>query len=248
MKKKVIALLVLAASVLTLTACGKQEKDVKKEKDAKAAVAFKEDYESINDQVGKSGKKNRTLNIPKDNMFEQITAKEALEKIEKGETFYIYFGDKLCPWCRSVIEKSIEVAKKNKVDKIYYVAIWDKDGNEILRDKYELVEKKTKKDKKSKKTETTYTTKKVSDGAEEYSKLLEKLDNVLSDYTLTTSKDKKVKVGEKRIYAPNSVYIKDGKAVKLTEGISEKQTDAFGELTEEILKDEEKLFNDFFKN
>ena len=238
MKKKIFSLLILVASIFTLTACGKQEKDTK---ESKAAIAFKKDYESLNDQVGKSGKKNRTVSIPKDNMFEQITAKEALEKIEKGETFYIYFGDKLCPWCRSVIEKNIEVAKENKVDKIYYVAIWDNDGNEILRDKYQLVE--TKKGKK-----TTEKVKKVSDGAEEYSKLLEKLDNVLSDYTLTNSKDKKVKVGEKRIYAPNFIYIKKGKAVKLTEGISEKQTDPFGELTKEILKDEENLFKDFFKN
>ena len=240
MKKKIFSLLVLLVGVFTLTACGKQE-DKKETKENKAAVAFKEDYESLNGKIGKSGKENRTVNIPKDNMFEQITAKEALEKIEKGETFYIYFGDKLCPWCRSVIEKSIEVAKKNKVNKIYYVAIWDNDGNEILRDKYQLDE--TKKGKK-----TIEKVKKVSDGAEEYSKLLEKLDNVLSDYTLTNSKNKKVKVGEKRIYAPNFIYIKDGKAVKLTEGISEKQTDPFAELTKEILTDEENLFNEFFKN
>ena len=245
MKKKLFSLLILTALVLTFTACGKQDKDVKKEqtKENKAALAFKKDYESINDQVGKTGKKNRTVNIPKDNMFEEITAKEALEKIEKGETFYIYFGDKLCPWCRSIIEKAIEVAKSNKIDKIYYVSIWDNDGNEILRDKYELVEKKDKKTKK-----TTYTTKKVSDGTEEYTKLLEKLGSVLDDYTIKTSDKKKVKVNEKRIYAPNFIYIKDGKAVKLTEGISEKQEDGFAELTEEILKDEEDLFNEFFKN
>ena len=234
MKKKIISLLILTASILTLTACGKQENSKKVVKEDKKAIAFKESYESLNDQIGKSGKKNRTVNIPKDNMYEQITAKEALEKIEKGETFYIYFGDKLCPWCRSVIEKSIEVAKKNNIDKIYYVAIWDNEGNEVLRDKYEI----TKKDK----------IKKISDGTEEYSKLLKKLDNVLSDYTLTNSKNKKVKVGEKRIYAPNFIYIKDGKAVKFTEGISEKQEDPFEELSEEILKDEEKLFNDFFEN
>ena len=51
--------------------------------------------------------------------------------IENKETFYVYFGDELCPWCRSVIEKFIEVAKKNDVKKVYYVKIWDDDHNEI---------------------------------------------------------------------------------------------------------------------
>ena len=234
MKRKVVLALLLAASIFTLTGCGKKEEDKKEKVNNKEALAFKKDYESINGKTNASGKEHRTVKISEDNPYITITAKEALEKMEKGETFYIYFGDKLCPWCRSVIEKSIEVAKKNKVDKIYYVAIWDDDGNEILRDKYEITPKNE--------------INKVSDGAEEYSKLLEKLDGVLSDYTLTNSKDKKVKVGEKRIYAPNFIYIKDGKAVKLTEGISEKQEDSREELTEEILKDEEKLFDEFFKN
>lgn len=34
----------------------------------------------------------------------------------------------------------------------------------------------------------------------------------------------------------------------MTEGISEKQKDAFQELSDEILDDEEKLFKDFFNN
>ena len=35
-------------------------------------------------------------------------------------------------------EKSIEVAKEKNIEKIYYIDIWDDDGNEILRDKYIL--------------------------------------------------------------------------------------------------------------
>ena len=37
----------------------------------------------------------------------------------------------------NIIEKAIEGANNNGIDKIYYVAIWDDEGNEILRDKYE---------------------------------------------------------------------------------------------------------------
>ena len=58
----------------------------------------------------------------------------------------------------------------------------------------------------------------------------------------------KVQVGEKRIYAPNFIYIKNGKPIKITEGISDKQKDSREELTDEILNDEEELFNEFFNN
>ena len=42
--------------------------------------------------------------------------------------------------------------------------------------------------------------------------------------------------------------MKDGKSIKLVDGISEKQKDSREELTKEILEDEEKAFNDFFDN
>ena len=53
-------------------------------------------------------------------------------------------------------------------------------------------------------------------------------------------------VGEKRIFAPNFVYIENGLAKKLVSGISEKQTTASGELTTEIREDELRIFNEFF--
>lgn len=51
---------------------------------------------------------------------------------------------------------------------------------------------------------------------------------------------------KKRIFAPTFIYVENGKAIRETTGISEKLSSPFDELTEEILKDEEKLFNDFF--
>lgn len=42
---------------------------------------------------------------------------------------------------------------------------------------------------------------------------------------------------KKRIYVPSIVAIVDGKAVNLTDGISDKQTDAYMELSDEIKKD-----------
>ena len=195
--------------------------------------AFKEAYEAINGKENASGKIHRTITIDKNNPFEEVTADDIVKKIENKETFYVYFGDELCPWCRSVIEKFIEVAKENNIKKVYYVKIWDKDGNEVVRDKYKLDENK----------------KPIVDvkGCEAYPKLLGYFDNVLEDYNLTDDDGNKIPTGEKRIYAPNFFYIKNGETIKMVEGISEKQEDARGELTEEILQDEENIFTEFFK-
>ena len=220
MNERIVFILTLVF-VLVLTGCtlSKNSEDAKK---------FKEEYESLNGQTNKSGKEHRSLSIDSNNPFVYATGEEIVEMIEDGETFYVYFGDKLCPWCRSVIEKAIEVANKNNIEKIYYVAIWDDEGNEILRDKYGVEDGEVVK---------------LSDGTESYYKLLEYFDEVLSDYSLGND----LTAGEKRIYAPNFVYVEKGKAIRVTTAISDKQTDSREELTEEILKDEEEEFNKFFK-
>ena len=199
----------------------------------KFGLEFKKTYEALNGTSNKNGKEHRKVSIDINNPYEKVEPKEIVKKIENKETFYLYIGDPLCPWCRSVIEKSIEVAKKNNINKIYYIDIWDDEGNEIFRDKYQIKNGKTEK---------------MVDGTEEYYILLEKFDSLLSDYTLTNEDGNKVNVGEKRIFAPNYIYIEKGIAKKLVEGISDKQTDSREELTEEMLKDEEKIFEEFFNN
>ncbi len=197
----------------------------------KDALKFKEEYESLNGVVNKNGKEYRTITIDEDNPYIKTTPEEIVKMINNKETFFLYVGDSLCPWCRSVLEKSIEVAKKYNVKKIYYIEIWDDEGNEILRDKYELKPILTK----------------TIEGTDSYKFLLEKFDSVLSEYTLTDTEGHKITTEEKRIYAPNYFYIKNGEVVKMVEGISEKQTDSREELTDEILKDEEEQFISLFK-
>lgn len=197
------------------------------------ALEFKKDYESLNGEKNKNGKEHRSVTIDDDNPYEKVDASDIVKKIENKETFYVYFGDKLCPWCRSVIEKSIEVAKENKIKKIYYVPIWNDDGEEILRDKYEMVDGELKK---------------TIDGTSEYQKLLEYFNDLLEDYMVKDAEGNKISTEEKRIFAPNYIYVEKGVAKRITTGTSEKQTDSREELTKEILEDEEKLFNDFFKN
>lgn len=219
MKKYLILVMVVLS--LVLVGCNK-----------KTGVEFKKEYESLNGETSKSGKVHRSVTISEDNPYEKVEASEIVKKIQNKETFYVYFGDKLCPWCRSVIEKSIEVAKDKNISKIYYVPIWNDDGEEILRDKYEMVDGELKK---------------TIEGTSDYKKLLEIFKDLLDEYTVKDSEGNKISTKEKRIFAPNYIYVEKGIPKKITTGTSDKQTDSREELTKEILEDEEKLFNEFFK-
>lgn len=181
------------------------------------AIKFKQEYESLNGKETSSGKAYRSIEIKEDNPFVYASAKDIIEMIENKDSFAIYFGFKSCPWCRSILPTLIDVAKELNIKKVYYVDVSE------IRDAFEL--NADGKPVRSK------------EGSEDYYRLLELLDSVLSDYSLTNEKGKSVSTGEKRIYAPNIVSIVDGNAYKLTEGISELQNDGYMELTEEMLKD-----------
>lgn len=220
--KKIIILLI---TLVLLTSCAKKETDANK---------FKKEYENKNSEEIIAGENYRKLDISKNNPFIYSSGDEIVNKIENKETFYVYIGSSKCPWCRSVIEKFIEIANLNNIDKVYYVDIWGNDHEEILRDKYTL-------DENNKPQKTVA-------GTESYYKLLNYFDEFLTDYTLTTAKGKIVKVGEKRIFAPTFVYIEEGTVKKLVTGISDKQTTYNAELTNEILDDEAKTFKEFLNN
>ena len=222
MKKILLSVLVLL-SVFTLSGCATKE-----------SKAFKEDYEKLNGQANSTGKIHRTISIDEENPFIEVSAEDIVKKIENKETFYVYFGSTLCPWCRSTIESAIKVAKEKNIKTIYYVDIWDDNGKEILRDKYEL------KDGKLEKTQ---------EGTESYNKLLEYFKDYLRDYTITDKeKDKEIETGEKRIFAPNFMYIKDGEIKKLTNGKADDQKDAREELTDALKDAQITKYRDFFNN
>ena len=206
--KKILVIITILVLTMVSVGCKKEEKTLTD------AVKFKEEYEALNGQKNQNDVAYREITISEDNPFIYTTAEEVVKKIDNGETFAIYFGFKSCPWCRSILPTLIKVADDLNINKIYYVDVLE------VRNTYELNDKNKPEETKK--------------GSEGYYELLERLDNVLSDYTLTDSKGKTVKVGEKRIYAPNIVSIVDGKAEKLTEGISEFQTDGYMELTQEM--------------
>ncbi|MDO4466098.1 MAG: thioredoxin family protein [Bacillota bacterium] len=78
------------------------------------------------------------------------------------------------------------------------------------------------------------------EGTEAYYQLLEKLDSVLDPYTID-GKD----MGEKRIYAPRFVRIRNGVAEELISGESSLQTDGYMELSEEMIQDMRNQYEQF---
>ena len=222
--KKSLKFIFLILIAIVLTACNKAG-------DTKDALKFKEEYEAYNDQSNDYFEY-RNLSIDSSNPFIYSTDKEIVSKIENKESFIVYFGDPECPWCRSVIEEAIKIAKENNIDSIYYVRFWNGFHKETIRDVYELnsENKPVLKEK----------------GSDAYYKLLEYLDNVLEDYTLKDDNGNIIDVNEKRIFLPNFVSIIDGEAKELIQGISEKQESYNASLTDEIINDEKKIFNDFF--
>ena len=229
MKKKIL-LLTLLIGTLLLTGCSF------KSKPRQAALDFKNEYEQVNGKEIREGLKWRTLNIAEDNPYVKTTDDDIAKKIQNGETFYLYVGDHLCPWCRSGLEKMIEVAKKNKVDTIYYIDFWDDNHKEILRDLYE-VEVDGKKVKFNK----------TQDAVEGYDELVAATSEFLQDYTI--DKDGKTyNVGVKRTYGGDHFKFENGKCTKYVSLRSDKLENALGELTEEVLKDQETKFTEFFKD
>ena len=77
-------------------------------------------------------------------------------------------------------------------------------------------------------------------GNKYYLELLDKMSNVLSDYTIEKEDGTKVNTNEKRIYAPNIVAVVDGNAKELTEGISSKENDPYMKLTNSMNNESKK--------
>ena len=179
-------------------------------------IKFKEEYEKLNGKKNDQGKKYREITIDSKNKIVYKTTEEVLNLIDKKKSFVLYFGFDTCPWCRSVVPTLASISKELNQE-VYYIDVKD------IRDTFELDD-----DNKPKL---------VKKGSKEYSKLLEKLEPVLEDYTLTDSDNNEIKVGEKRIYAPSIVSVIDGKAKELTTGISDKQTDGYMKLTKEMEKE-----------
>ena len=218
MNKKLL-FLVLILCLFLVSGCSVKETD---------ALKFKKEYESLNGKKTDDGKhKYRKVSISKTNPMVYSDCKEINKLIDNKESFVVYFGFSKCPWCRSIIESLIEAGNKNNIDKIYYVDVEKIRDVKILKNIDEVTP--------------------LKEGDADYMKLLDKLGDVLEDYTIEADDGRKIDVGEKRIYAPNVVAVIDGKAYKMNEGISKDLKDPYSKLTEKMKKYSYKQFKCLIK-
>ena len=180
------------------------------------ALKFKEEYESINGEVKANGNVVRTIEIDAKNPFVYSSVEDIVTRMKNEESFVVYFGFASCPWCRSMITNLIKASKEAKISKIYYVDVLNVRDTLTIDDEENIIIQK-----------------KADDS---YYELLDLMKNVLSKYTLTKD-GKEFDTGEVRIYAPNVVTVKSGKAISMTTGISTLQENGYMDLTDEMLNE-----------
>ncbi len=226
MKKKILVLLLFLLVGCLFTGCEEVNKDAKR---------FKEDYEKLNGEKNSKGKEYRKITVDENNPYTYTTIEELNKMIDNKESYIVYFGANWCPWCRSMLETSIKKANEHGIKKIYYIDVRpDNVIDNDLRDIYSLDEEGK-----------VYLS---HEGTDAYHKFTAATKDVLKDYNAGGVDVKGTEFeGAKRIGAPSFILIKDGKAVTRISGISSLLTDAFAELTPEMITDMEKIFDDFFK-
>ena len=146
---------------------------------------FKQEYEELNDS-------HLEVNIDSDNMIKYIGLEEAIDII-KNDTGVIYFGYPSCPWCRNAVPVLLDAASSTFLDSIYYVNAYnirdvkeiDDDGNIVT----------------------------TNEGDRLYDDLLGVLDDILDPYTITDDNGEVIDLGEKRLYVPMVLFVKNGEVV-----------------------------------
>ena len=161
-------------------------------------LKFKKEYESLNGKIEEKTKEEYIeVNVADDNLYVYKSDEEILDVFKK-ETALIYFGYASCPYCRNMISLLDDLAKENKLDKIYYVDI------SSIKDTFEVMEG---------------TPVKITNGTSGYYKILDLLDDYLFTYYVTDKNGKEYNTGEKRLGAPTVVAVKDGKIVDIHQGV-----------------------------
>ncbi|MDD5836433.1 MAG: hypothetical protein PUD34_04435 [bacterium] len=166
---------------------------------------FKDEYTAYN------GKENNGRNYPQvdisdDNVYYYASEDEIRSLFEDKKTGVLYLGFPTCPWCRNMVPVLNEAGKYYGIDKIYYYNIKEIRSSYSFDSDNKLVKQ---------------------EGTKLYNYLLAKLDSFLADYSVTDNNNKSVKTGEKRIYAPTVVFIKEGEVKGIVEGTVDSQKDPY---------------------
>ncbi|MDO4963568.1 MAG: hypothetical protein Q4E75_05715 [bacterium] len=178
---------------------------------------FKKEYEFFNGKDTSYGEKYLNIKVRSDNPIKYSNYDEVIDVIE-NKTGIIYLGFPECPWCRNAIPVLLDAAKQNKVKTIYYLNILNDRDSYVVEDGSLVYEK----DDKGKELK----------GTTGYKKLLKVLDNYLTDYTIRYE-DELYETGEKRIYAPSVIFVKDGRVLGIHVSTVDSQTDPYKSLTDE---------------
>lgn len=189
------------------------------------ALKFKKSYESLNNTIRQSdGATYNSVSIDKKNPIKYVSVAEALDLFDDQKAI-IYVGANWCPWCRNMLSPMFDVAKKLDIDTIYYLELDDDKSSYEIQDG---------------------ALKKVSNGSESYYKLLDKLKDYLRDYELKDKDGKAYPTGEKRIYMPFFITIRNGSIVE-AKGISRTLEDGQNKYSEMTDKQYDELYNEFYK-
>ena len=199
-------------------------KDMEKELKDTDAIKFKEEYEAINEEENSI-----KMEISEDNPIEYADYDKLLEIINNG-TGIIYLGFPGCPWCRNALPVLFDVAKDNNVEIIYYMNILNERDSFVVEDKklvYAIDDEGNEKR-----------------GTKGYKQLLKALDKHLTEY-IVSFEGKEYKTGEKRIYAPTVIFVKDGKVVGLHVSTVESQENPREGLSKKQYKELYEIYEDY---
>ena len=166
---------------------------------------FYDEYTSYNDKKNSNGKDYPKLSIDKNNLYYYASEDEVKELLNNG-TGVLYLGFPTCPWCRNMVSVLNDAAKDYGMAKINYYDIKNTRSTFSFDDNNNLIK---------------------TEGTEFYSFLLEKLDKFLTEYGIYDNNNKLVDTGEKRLYAPTVVFIKDGVVKEIIEGTVDSQNDPY---------------------
>jgi thiol-disulfide isomerase/thioredoxin len=197
------------------------------------ALKFKEEYEALNGKTSKSGKTYPTVEISDDNPIKYATTDEVLDILNNG-TGIIYFGYPECPWCRSMLPTLLEVSSDYNIDTIYYLNVYGM-RDSLMLDEDDNVICATDKDGNQ------------LTGTEDYFRLLDALSDWLEEYTITCDDGDVISLGEKRIYVPLIVFVKNGKIVGTHLSTVDSQKSGYDEMTEDQREELYDIYEQYIK-
>ena len=194
----------------------------------KDSIKFKEEYEEYN---GKEvyGSKYQKLDLNPNNPIKYSNYEEILDVIE-NKTGIIYLGFPECPWCRTILPVLFDVSKDNDINSIYYLNIKNERDSYVVEDgklTYQLDEEGNE-----------------IKGTEGYFKLLKVLDEYLTDYTISFE-EKTYETGEKRIYAPTVIFVRNGTILGIHVSSVDSQKSGFDKLTKDQKEELYSIYEDY---